>query len=71
MSKSLSISTDYTPPFQLADDILSLVVEIAEVVGHLSAHLEERVPTPQLRRENSIRTIYSSLAIENNSLSLE
>lgn len=48
MSKSLSISTDYTPPFQLADDILSLVVEIAEVVGHLSAHLEERVPTPQL-----------------------
>lgn len=32
MSKSLSISTDYTPPFQLADDILSLVVEIAEVV---------------------------------------
>lgn len=60
-----------TIPFQLADDILSLVVEIAEVVGHLSAHLEERVPTPQLRRENRIRTIYSSLAIENNSLSLE
>jgi len=60
----------YTPPFTMTDEILNMVIEIGELVGqidvlnHLSANLK-------LRRENRIKTIYSSLAIEQNTLTLE
>ena len=60
----------YIPPFTVSEDILTLVAEIAEKVGHLTASAEE-LPTPQLRKKNRIKTIQSSLAIENNSLSLD
>lgn len=60
----------YVPPFTITDEITTLVAEIAEKVGHLTASAEQ-LPTPQLRRENRIKTIQSSLAIENNSLSLD
>ena len=58
------------PPFEITAEILSLVAEIAELIGKLSttAHLSLN---PTLRRTNRIRTIYSSLAIEQNTLSLE
>ena len=46
------------------------MMEIAEETGRLSAVSATDGP-PQLRRENRIRTIHSSLAIENNSLTLE
>ena len=60
----------YVPPFTITDEITTLVAEIAEIVGHLTASAGQ-LPTPQLRRENRIKTIQSSLAIENNSLSLD
>jgi len=60
----------YIPPFTVNDEITTFVAEIAEAVGHLTASAEQ-MPTPQLRRENRIKTIQSSLAIENNSLSLD
>ncbi|MCR5115864.1 MAG: Fic family protein [Bacteroidales bacterium] len=60
----------YVPPFTITDEITTLVAEIAEAVGHLTASAGQ-MPTPQLRRENRIKTIQSSLAIENNSLSLD
>lgn len=60
----------YIPPFTVNDEITTLVAEIAEAVGHLTASAGQ-IPTPQLRRENRIKTIQSSLAIENNSLSLD
>ena len=60
----------YIPPFTVNDEITTLVAEIAEAVGHLTASAGQ-MPTPQLRRENRIKTIQSSLAIENNSLSLD
>ena len=63
-------SVAYEPPFMVNNEILSLVADIAEIVGHLSA-TTEHLPTPQLRKQNRIRTIQSSLAIENNSLSVE
>lgn len=50
--------------------MLALTAEIGERVGHLSA-LHEGALTPQLRRGNRIRTIQASLAIENNTLSIE
>lgn len=46
------------------------MAEVSEIVGHLSATIKA-LPSFQLRKANRIRTIQSSLAIENNSLSVE
>ena len=58
------------PPFQITNTIIDYVAEIAELVGGLSIsnHLSSN---PTLRRANRIRTIHGSLAIEQNTLSLE
>lgn len=61
----------YAPPFNITDEILWLVSEISEQVGALNAVLGTRFPSPMLRKENQIKTIHSSLAIEHNSLSLQ
>ena len=60
----------YQPPLTLTAAMLALVADISELVGRLSA-LRDTALTPQLRRGNRIRTIQASLAIENNTLSLE
>lgn len=60
----------YQPPLTLTTRILALIAEISEQIGQLTA-LDERLQTPQLRRSNRIRTIHASLAIENNTLSIE
>ena len=57
-------------PFQINTKILKLTAEISELVGSMST-LSEAACSPQLRRNNRIKTIYSSLAIEQNTLSLE
>ena len=64
------MSSGYVPPFTVTDEVMSLVAEIAEIVGHISA-TTDNMPSPQLRKRNRIMTIQSSLAIENNSLSLD
>lgn len=58
------------PPFEITPEILSDVAEIAELVGRISGtgHLSA---SPTLRRNNRIRTIHGSLAIEQNTLSIE
>lgn len=61
----------YTPPFTITDEILRLVAEISEQMGALGVLLGTRMPSPMLRKENQIKTIHSSLAIEHNSLSLQ
>lgn len=63
-------STSYQPPYSLTPAILRLVAEISEAIGRY-AGLADRALTPQLRRENRLRTIQASLAIENNTLTLE
>ncbi|KAF2393860.1 hypothetical protein FX983_01830 [Pseudomonas frederiksbergensis] len=60
----------YQPPLTLTTKILALIAEISEQIGQLSAVSDSR-QTPQLRRSNRIRTIQASLAIENNTLSIE
>ncbi|MHC5347638.1 Fic family protein [Metapseudomonas furukawaii] len=60
----------YQPPLTLTPQMLALVAEISEQVGRLTAQRSEAL-TPQLRRGNRIRTIQASLAIENNTLSVE
>ena len=60
----------YQPPFQLNNAMLGRVADIAEWLGRWKqVHREGLVP--QLRRGNRIRTIQASLAIEQNTLSLE
>ena len=62
--------SQYQPPLTLTTSMLALVADISEQVGRLAA-LRDTAQTPQLRRGNRIRTIQASLAIENNTLSLE
>lgn len=62
--------SDYKPPFHMTDKMTFLIAEISEQVGRITI-LQEKTISPHLRRENRIRTIHSSLAIEHNSLSLE
>lgn len=58
------------PPFEITNSILDEIAEIAELVGRVSA--AAGLPAnPTLRRTNRIRSVYSSLAIEQNTLSLE
>ncbi len=61
---------DYKPPFHMTDKMVSLIAEISEEVGRITV-LQDGTVSPHLRRENRIRTIHSSLAIEHNSLSLD
>ncbi|MCO7597429.1 MULTISPECIES: Fic family protein [Pseudomonas] len=62
--------SNYLPPLTLTPRMLGLVAQISEHVGLLAASRDD-VLTPQLRRGNRIRTIQASLAIENNTLSVE
>ena len=52
----------YTPPFTITTDILNLVAAISEQVGELSA--SALLASPQLRKQNRIKTITGTLAIE-------
>ena len=58
------------PPFEITNQMIDYVAEIAELVGKLSA-VASLSANPMLRRSNRIRTIHGSLAIEQNTLSLE
>ena len=58
------------PPFEITNSILDKGAQIAELVGQVNA-ANGLSANPTLRRTNRIRTIYSSLAIEQNTLSLE
>ena len=60
---------EYKPPFKINDTIINLLAEISELVGQVSVLHNDNI-SPRLRRENRIKTIHSSLAIEHNSLSL-
>ncbi|CBL44293.1 conserved hypothetical protein [gamma proteobacterium HdN1] len=57
----------YQPPYTITPAIVSLIVEI---IGRYTLLAEQRL-TPHLRRASRIRTIQASLAIENNTLSVE
>ena len=61
----------YVPPFTVSAEIIRLIGEISEQVGSIMTRLGDNVPSPQLRKKNQIKTIHSSLAIENNTLSLK
>lgn len=59
----------YQPPFTITPEILNRVARISEQVGALTAnHLQA---SPQLRKQNRIKTITGTLAIEGNTLTEE
>ncbi|MDO4711529.1 MAG: Fic family protein [Peptostreptococcaceae bacterium] len=62
--------SEYKPPFTMTDEIVNLVAKISEQLGRISMQGQLKID-PRLRRENRIKTIHSSLAIEHNSLSIE
>ncbi len=61
--------SEYKPPFEITNEMLLYVSSISEKIGHITAigNLESK---PHLRKNNRIKSIYSSLRIEANSLSL-
>jgi Fic family protein len=63
------MSENYTPPFTMTEEITNLVIEIGELVGAVATY-DTLQPNPRLRRESRIRSIHSSLAIEQNTLTL-
>lgn len=58
------------PPFEITNTIIDYVAQIAELMGKLTS-TNQLSTSPTLRRTNRIRTIHGSLAIEQNTLSLE
>ncbi|SFL75369.1 hypothetical protein SAMN05216256_101255 [Halopseudomonas pachastrellae] len=56
----------YKPPFTISAEILNLVADISQQVGRLDASLLNA--SPQLRKQNRIKTIAGTLAIEGNTL---
>ena len=60
----------YTPPYTITDEILNLVSDITEILTKLT--IDDKMNyNPRLRRDNRVKTIHASLALENNSLSIE
>lgn len=55
------------PPYQLSGKILRLVASISEKIGEVNAAHLSKLPA-ELRKENRIKTIHSSLEIEGNTL---
>ena len=60
----------YVPPYDITEEMLEITSEITEELGKLS-NVNDLERLPRLRRVNRIKPIQSSLAIENNTLSLE
>lgn len=60
----------YKPPFTISNKTINLIADIMEIVTKLTLTEVEGI-NPKLRRDNRIKTIQATLAIENNSLSLD
>lgn len=60
----------YKPPFTITAKIINLISEISEIVGEIK-RLDQDSRHIELRKSNRIKAIHSSLAIENNSLSID
>lgn len=58
------------PPYELTNTILKLITSISEKLGAVNANYLDK-PSAQLRKQNRIKTIHSSVQIEGNTLSQE
>lgn len=57
------------PPYEMTPQLVNLLAELCGVLGRISAFAGR--PSLKLRRENRLKAIQSSLAIEGNTLSIE
>ncbi len=55
------------PPYEITPGILKLISSVSEKIGEVNANFLNR-QTPQLRKQNKIKTIHASLQIEGNTL---
>jgi Fic family protein len=55
------------PPYEITSKILKYITSISEKIGEVNANFLNK-PSPQLRKQNRIKTIHSSLKIEGNTL---
>lgn len=55
------------PPYEITTSILKLLTSISEKFEEVHANFLNR-PSPQFRKKNKIKTIYSFLKIEGNTL---
>jgi len=60
----------YIPPYEVTEEMLDLVSQIMETIGSIS-RTDNLSKLPRLRRAGRIRSVHSSLAIENNTLTYE
>lgn len=60
----------YMPPFDITNKMFTLAAQIMEQLGKLS-NVNELERLPRLRKVSRIKSIHSSLAIENNTLSIK
>lgn len=58
------------PPYEITPKILKLITSISEKLGEVNANYLSK-QSPQLRKQNRIKTIHSSLQIEGNTLTEE
>jgi len=58
------------PPYDITPKILKLITSISEKIGVVNANYLNK-QSPQLRKQNRIKTIHSSLQIEGNTLTEE
>lgn len=58
------------PPYEITSQILKYIASISEKIGEVNAKYLVK-SNPSLRKQNQIKTIYSSLSIEGNTLSEE
>ncbi|MFN8296322.1 MAG: Fic family protein [Chitinophagales bacterium] len=58
------------PPYNITPKILKLISSISEKIGEVNANYISK-QSPQLRKQNRIKTIHSSLQIEGNTLTEE
>jgi len=58
------------PPYDITLKILKLIASISEKIGEVNANYLNK-QSPQLRKQNRIKTIHSSLQIEGNTLTEE
>lgn len=68
--KGVAAMEKYVPPFDITNKMLELSSLIMEQVGKLS-HVNDLERLPRLRKVSRIKSIHSSLAIENNTLSIK
>jgi Fic family protein len=61
---------NYIPPFKLTTRILDLCTGIATLIGRYEG-LHSPLPKVELRKENQIKTIHGTVAIEGNTLGVE